>query len=538
MIQIKISYSGNNIFNTESVFYPLLFCAFGMYFYVFSLIGLDLAYLPGDLGDGRLNNYFLEHCYLFFKGGVPSFWDAGFMYPEPKSLTFSDNLLGTSFLYYLPRIIGYSRETSFQVWFILIHILNFISCWYVINKLVKNSLIASLAAYIFVFSLSSIPQLMHAQLLPKFPLVFGIYFLVEFLRDGKISSAIYFYLFLLLQFLCGMYLGIFLLYTAMILFVSHLFIKPIYFNYKNIRARQWLYYSLVFISLTLAYYYFLYPYYERSISSGYVADKDMIDNSPTFSSYFYVLKGSLLWEKLFVLSPPNRELWNFSGLVSLGLVIMSYFVKTTVYEIRLARVALALIFITTLKIGEFPIYLVLSKCIPGLGAIRGLSRISLVEMFFVGFLASWTLLHYSTKYPYLKVWLFCFGCFVLLLENKVTDFSLYRTSKLEAQNRITDLANKFKIHQTNKQNYKALAYLPGPNPGIEYTLHLDAMILSQDLGVPCINAYTSKYPKHFEYFHYAMECSTLNNWLKNNGTDNALKINEILILNAVEPSCK
>ena len=58
------------------------------------LDGLDR--IPGNLGDSRLNNYFLEHIYLFLFGNVESLWHPRFFYPFPFVLGFSDNLLGSS----------------------------------------------------------------------------------------------------------------------------------------------------------------------------------------------------------------------------------------------------------------------------------------------------------------------------------------------------------------------------------------------------------------------------------------------------------
>ena len=45
--------------NTKNIF---LLCglAIGLYFFTFEVIGLNFKYFPGDLGDGRLNLYFLK----------------------------------------------------------------------------------------------------------------------------------------------------------------------------------------------------------------------------------------------------------------------------------------------------------------------------------------------------------------------------------------------------------------------------------------------------------------------------------------------
>ena len=71
----------------------------GLCFFTFKIIGFDFSYFPGDLGDGRLNLYFLEHAHKFFTGKISSFWEAPFMYPEPNVTAYSDNLLGSAPIY-------------------------------------------------------------------------------------------------------------------------------------------------------------------------------------------------------------------------------------------------------------------------------------------------------------------------------------------------------------------------------------------------------------------------------------------------------
>ena len=73
--------------------------------------------VPGDLVDGRLNNYFLEQVYLRVTGQVTSFWNAPFFYPYQMTMAFSDNHLGDSPIYVLLRLAGVSREDAFGPWY-------------------------------------------------------------------------------------------------------------------------------------------------------------------------------------------------------------------------------------------------------------------------------------------------------------------------------------------------------------------------------------------------------------------------------------
>src|SRR5687768_18198019 len=98
--------------------FPFLIFLLGMYLIGFRLVGTNFDGVPGDMGDGRLNNYFLEHGYLYITGQVDNYWDAPFFYPEKSTMSMSDNLFGTLPLYALLRIMKFDRETSYQIWFL------------------------------------------------------------------------------------------------------------------------------------------------------------------------------------------------------------------------------------------------------------------------------------------------------------------------------------------------------------------------------------------------------------------------------------
>jgi hypothetical protein len=106
----------------------------GIYFITLNVLGVSLTHFPGDLGDGRLNLYFLEHAFKLFNGQLTSYWDAPFMYPEKNVLAYSDNLLGSAPIYALFRWLGYDTFTSYQLWFICLSVLNYTAC-YLPNKI-------------------------------------------------------------------------------------------------------------------------------------------------------------------------------------------------------------------------------------------------------------------------------------------------------------------------------------------------------------------------------------------------------------------
>lgn len=67
-------------------FLPLLFgLVVGLFFVTFQILGFDLAFLPGNLGDTRLNIYFLEHAHQYFftdKVHTEGYWNVPIYVPS------------------------------------------------------------------------------------------------------------------------------------------------------------------------------------------------------------------------------------------------------------------------------------------------------------------------------------------------------------------------------------------------------------------------------------------------------------------------
>ena len=108
---------------------------------VIRLMGPGFTYVPGDLTDNRFNNFILEHFYLWVIGTDSSYWSAAIFYPFPNTIAFSDNLLGTAPLYAGVRALGLDRETAFQVWYTLGHLIlgiNVVFSLHFVEHLVKR----------------------------------------------------------------------------------------------------------------------------------------------------------------------------------------------------------------------------------------------------------------------------------------------------------------------------------------------------------------------------------------------------------------
>src|SRR5438128_3727277 len=97
-------------------------------FSVLPYVGYQFEYYPGDLIDARLFMYLLEHGYKWLSGHTPhSFLDAPFYYPVRGVMGYSENFLGQLPFYAPWRWLGLDRETSFQMWFVVGFLLNYLA---------------------------------------------------------------------------------------------------------------------------------------------------------------------------------------------------------------------------------------------------------------------------------------------------------------------------------------------------------------------------------------------------------------------------
>jgi hypothetical protein len=148
----------------------------GLYLVPLRAMGPRLADAPGDLGDGRFNNYVLEHGWLVLTGRQPRFWDAPFFYPEPGVIAWSDCHLGTLPFYAIFRAAGCDRETAYQGWFLTLCVLNYLAAAWTLRRLGASWLGAAAGACVFAFCMPVAVQMGHPQLYPRFLVPLALYF--------------------------------------------------------------------------------------------------------------------------------------------------------------------------------------------------------------------------------------------------------------------------------------------------------------------------------------------------------------------------
>lgn len=515
------------------IFIFLFLLTIGLYFSAIKIMGADFDQIPGDMADGRLNNYFLEHGHLFFTGKIDHYWNAPFMFPEKDVMTYSDNLLGTLPIYSTFRFLGANRESAYQGWIIVLFALNFIISAYALYKISGNLSIASIGAYIFSFSLPVIAQMNHAQVFPRFfiPLVFM--WMIFFFHTQKIKYLIGIIIGIVLQFYAGIYLGFLLAFCVLVCMLVYLFnvkqIKEFAQGFGRGKIFQIVGWGILSLALLLP---LLYPYYERSVGSGTRAYEEVVNSIPYIKSYFFAWQGSFSWSFL-TKTAMDIPIWWDHFLFPGGLVILAFFLfpiiayKQPKDKFRTAAITVyistLLIIMFTLQINGVSLYKFIYH-LPGFSSMRAIGRIIQVELFLFALIVvySITWITKNLKHKNLLLVLLAGIC----VFDQFTTETMGTYSKEDSQNRVRTLENKLMEKDFNQ--YYAFAYIPDNKNESESYVQIDAMLASQKLNISTINGYTASCPGEFGPFWRNYDSLSLNNWLLSRNMDIAK--NKILLI--------
>lgn len=203
--------------------YTLSIAAFCAVFVLVPLRQLHfLANLPGDIGDGRLNNYFLENVYRFVTGSSPSLWQLSFYVPFPDVIGFSDNLFGSSPIYVVARLLSAGPSTAFQIWFLVGYVVNFAAALYALRRCALSITASTVGALIFTFALPTTAHVGHVQLHYRFGVPLAIVFFWEFLSKYSWRSLVIAAGWTVWQMYAGVYIGNFILISLAVMTAVHL----------------------------------------------------------------------------------------------------------------------------------------------------------------------------------------------------------------------------------------------------------------------------------------------------------------------------
>lgn len=498
---------------------PILIFIFGFAFIPLQQLGM-LSLMPGDIGDARLNNYFLENIYQFFFGKSDSLWNLSFFSPFPYVLGFSDNHFGSAPVYILARIANINTDTSFQFWFLCGYAFNFAACFYSLRRLNTSVVAASIGALIFTFALPTAAHAGHAQLHYRFGLPLSIVFFILFINTKNWRFLLVSAAWLVWQFYSGVYIGFFALlmlasvlitYIAHILLSKNISIRSTIFDYKNswksIAEKSRYVYFLLFIALFILMIILFYPYLQVSNLYGAKRSWDEISTMLPRPQSYFLADNSYIWSfstaEIFSNIPMRHEHQMFIGLMPILLILFGFSLgafRNNGLPLILLFGMMAILVISTLYISGFSLWYLVHD-LPLFSAIRVVSRLDQAFLFPIAFLVAVSIDFLIKNFKNGLNYIFILIIPLLVAESALSGMGT--SSKTSWQERTIKLNHELPDN-LDKNSILFFSQHLGP----PYADELDAMWVSLLNGNKTLNGYSGLYPPGFTY-SYGKDCSEI-----------------------------
>lgn len=498
---------------------PILMILFGFIFIPLQQLSM-LSMMPGNIGDARLNNYFLENTYQFLIGGVDSLWNLGFFSPFPYVIGFSDNLFGTSPVYILARILDFKVDTSFQIWFIFGYVFNFAACFYALRRLNSSIIASSVGALIFAFALPIAAHAGHAQLHYRFGLPLSIVFFILFVDSKKWSYLLVSAWWMVWQFFAGVYIGFFtLLMLSSVIIVYAIFIicnrhtsiglelKKYFLSWRVASFRSRLIFFVILVLLFALMLVLFYPYFMVSNLYGAKRSWDEISTMLPRPQSYFLADNSLIWSirdaELFSKIPMRHEHQMFMGLIPIVLAIFGFFIG--IYRVNrlpfiLLSGMLALLIVSTLYVGGVSFWYFLHD-LPLFSAIRVMSRLDQAFLFPIAFLA-------AIFIDYLRVgYRFGVKLILIIIAPLIIAESALSNMDVSDKNSWRDRVEKIDHLLPNNLDGDSILFF-AQRSGPPFADELDAMWVSLLSGKKTMNGYSGLYPPGYDYL-YGSDCNQI-----------------------------
>ncbi len=479
----------------ETATIALIFLA-GLWFFFGQLVLTRFDAVPGDLGDSRFNAILLEHGFRHLRGDDwhQAFWSPSWaFYPHKNILAYSDNLLGTLPIYSLARAFGLREFAAFNAWLVVIAVANFFAMLLFLRGIQLSRLGAALGGFVFAFAMPRGEQLNHLQLFPQFftPLCLMCVTQLHTLRPWTVWGAV---VCAVLQLYAAVYLGWFLALALgvclLVTLVLSLFSAECRDTIRVGLKQLWLSAIAAAALASLA----LIPlgiHYSRAQAEVGPRIYDEIRNMlPRVSSYFLPSDYTFLYAPMLKLKqgiPVAHEHVMFAGflvLICTLLMLASLFRRPREFATRWWKLALLSIWMITIVITlwvDGSLWNTLHKVIPGGGAIRAVSRITLLQLIPLGAAAAWAATWIERRAGILVAALFA-G--LVVLEN--SGVANYHFSVRDQITRVNQLKSQLAAKRCST------FFVTGTDES--WKTQLDAMWASIDTKIPTINGYSGNIP--------------------------------------------
>ncbi len=322
--------------------------------YLLILVGLVVAmavrYTPnltgevaGEWWDPLLNMWTMAWDTTTLLHAPTHLWQAQILYPNSRSLSFSENLLGEAILFAPFFLLTHNPVLAYNITFYLMFLLCGINMYIMARHYTGRPFAAFVAALIYAFAPYRLGQIDHIHIVAGEWMPLAFLYLDLSLEQGRWRHWILFALFYLLQLLSSIYYGIFLSY-ALLAFVLFRYAKPFV---AQVRSNKGAYLKSLLsrgmrpaIVLTVMFLFLgiLMAPYLASLSQGFTRSLDQTTNySATLTDFGFAVPFNWLYginDYHGMALPYDSEHYLFLGLVTIALtasgIILIFRQKLTV----------------------------------------------------------------------------------------------------------------------------------------------------------------------------------------------------------------
>jgi len=462
--------------------------------------GLLYGQLFTAITDVKFNMYILENGFKWLSGEA-SLWNPTFFWPNKGMAGLSDLHLGGLFLYSIPRFMGIDRFHSMQIWMISGVLLSSCSAYFAARLLKFGVFSSCVCALVYASSLPIAAQVGHAQLLQRWAAPWALLAVLPFpvVAWTRIDRFLVFSIATCIQYLCNPGLAIGLVAVSGVIFISgrllQLRMKPVVKKVEH-KSTAVLFLCSIVLFLVSVYvslrYFHIKSEYGLTRSAGEIWDYSPVLKSLILSDYSKYWK--FISYHIFV-DGGRFEMNMFVGVAVCFLFFVGLF-NPVVFSKKIRSVLLASIVITfllTVRFGDSSLYIVLSR-VPGLDSMRAPARFWLIVLLPIGLISAQGMefilrnrvKHIASSFVLVLIVLECF--FVNTNSVSKQDFE-YPVEKLK-------ILVQEKIPEGDRSTIESFVVVHNPNFGI--FLDTDAMLVSQELGLPTLNGYSGFIPYGYE----------------------------------------
>ena len=477
-----------------------------------------LEFIPGDIGDSRLNNYFLENIYQFFFGSSDSLWHLPFFAPFSYVGGFSDNHFGSSFIYIAYRLLGEQPFDAFQLWFLSGYAVNFFSAYYVLRRLGGSTIASSLGALVFAFAFPTTAHANHVQLHYRFGIPLSLFYFSCYCIEKTPRHFWVAMVWLVWQLYAGIYMGFFTAFLLFSVFISSVvyerqilkkislydiirsYFTPLYHAYQRNSVKILLYLAMIIVALVVLFFPYLMVKLQYGFGRGWSEISLMM---PRLQSYL-ISDVSIWWGGIEGPSfnlPLRHEHQMFPGLfaVALGFFgVIVYFRNQSRWVGFNFLGASCIVFVLTLSIFGYSLWFLLHK-FPIVSAIRAVCRVDQALLFPLSYFVAIGVDYFIKKE---KIWfkLIPIGiAFLLLLE--YSSVRMPKSAKSEWDDRLSAVTSEM---PEDISMYEFL-FVGKDKDALWYAHELDAMWAGMTSGLVTLNGYSGNVPPGYS-FDYGRNC--------------------------------